>query len=548
MKKVILFCICSLVLTSCSKDFLERPPLNDISQETFWNSEKDVYKAVNAIYATLPGVGFIYDDAAADNAHAQYPWESTATEVSSGSFTTSLDAGWTYDDKRRANYFLENADKVENMDPELLERYKAEVRFIRAYSYFRMMNLYGAIPLVTKTLAIDEVNVPRTPRAEVLNFVLTELKEVAEILPVSYSGGETQEKGRITKGAALALKARAHLYEGQWQKAAAAAKAVMDLGQYALFTVSSEDKLDQLDDYSQWVDFAGSAEKKEFILGLRSYEGIFLQENEGNAEVILDRQYIPQVDANYFNTYLPHATLGGWSSVTPTQLLVNSYPSFKTGEKITPPSAEQRAEWYDGTDSAPQFYNEYKNRDPRFYATILFQGAPWNAMEEGFTYEWTTGTNMSQTGYNFRKFVDPAAYKANIDNHANAILIRYAEVLLTYAEAKNELSGPSAAVYDALDQIRERSGMPPIDRSLHASQASLRKVIRNERRIELALEGQRYMDIRRWEIAPEVMHDIFNLNNNLVQKRVWTERLYLMPVPQSQIDLSNGVLEQNPGY
>lgn len=155
---------------------------------------------------------------------------------------------------------------------------------------------------------------------------------------------------------------------------------------------------------------------------------------------------------------------------------------------------------------------------------------------------------MSKTGYNFRKLVDPIAYEGQIGNHANVILIRYAEVLLSYAEAKNELTGPDATVYDALDKIRTRVGMPVIDRSKYASQAALRTVIRSERRVELALEGQRYMDIRRWKIAPEVMKSIKNVANQQVQERVWTDKLYLMPVPQSQIDLSKGVLTQTPGY
>lgn len=155
---------------------------------------------------------------------------------------------------------------------------------------------------------------------------------------------------------------------------------------------------------------------------------------------------------------------------------------------------------------------------------------------------------MSQTGYNFRKLVDPAAQRATLDNHSNIIIFRLAEILLTYAEAKNELSGPDASIYDALDQIRTRSGMPVVNRTAYADHASLRELIRNERRVELALEGQRYMDIRRWKIAPQVMKSIKNIRNSLAQERLWNDKLYLMPVPQSQIDLSEGLLTQNKGY
>jgi hypothetical protein len=155
---------------------------------------------------------------------------------------------------------------------------------------------------------------------------------------------------------------------------------------------------------------------------------------------------------------------------------------------------------------------------------------------------------MSQTGYNFRKLVDPTSNKEQIDSYANIILLRYAEILLTYAEARNEVSGPEASVYDALDAIRVRAGMPKVDRTAYASQAQLREFIRNERAIELILEGTRYYDIRRWKTAPIVMKNIYNVTNGLAQERVWNDKLYLMPVPQSQIDLSYGILSQNKGY
>ena len=544
-KKVIFILIGVISLASCSDDFLERPPLNDISEDTFWTSEEDLYKAVNAVYNQLPGAGVMYDDGASDNAHAQYPWESASTNIAAGDITSALDVGWGYTDKTRANYFLENADKVTSIGPELLERYKAEVRFIRAYSYFRMMNKFGSIPLLTETKEMNEVDVPRTPQEEVHAFIINELAEVAQILPATYSGGKPNEKGRITKGAALALKARAHLYAQQWDAAAQAASEVMTLG-YDLFQVSPA-AVEIEDDYSQWVDFSGPQEEAEFLAAIASYEGLFHQRNEGNVEVILDRQYIPQVDAHYLNTYLPPGTIGGWSSLTPTQSLVDSYWDYQTGQLPTLASAQERGDWYTSGDE--QFYDQYRNRDPRFYASILFPRAPWNAIEDNFEFEWIKGaSNMSQTGYNFRKLVDPAIFRENLDSHSNIILLRYAEVLLTFAEAKNELEGPSAEVYAALNQIRDRAGMPNVDESVYGSKDALRDLIRNERRIELALEGHRYMDIRRWEIAPQVMNDINNIENTRAQSRYWDDRFYLMPVPQSQIDLSDGILTQNPGY
>ncbi|WP_052496318.1 RagB/SusD family nutrient uptake outer membrane protein [Pedobacter lusitanus] len=536
------------VATSCKKDFLERPPLDQLSETTFWKSENDVYKTVMGVYNQLPGVdgayGIFYCDGASDNAHAQYPWESFATDASSGAITSAnSDNGWDYIGIRRANYFLDNADKVTAIDKALLERYKAEVRFLRAFNYFNLLSRFGAVPLITHVVAIGEENVPQTSKADVLKFVLDELEAVSKVLPQSYAGGKPNEKGRITKGAALALKARAYLYDGQWQQAADASSQVMGLG-YSLFKVTTSGNTD---DYSQWVNFTDAADEKKFRLGLSSYESIFYQKNNGNSEVILDRQYIKQIDANSINTYLPPGTIGGWSSVTPTQSLVDSYASYKTGDAVTPVDPAQRAALYLAKD--PAFANEYKNRDPRLYATVLFENAPWTAMADNYKFNWVEGaSNMSQTGYNFRKMVDPAIFREQVDNYANVILIRYAEVLLTYAEAKNEVSGPDGTIYDALDAIRTRAGMPVVDRSKYSNQSSLRELIRNERRVELALEGQRYMDIRRWKIAPQVMKTINNIKNSQAQQRLWTDKLYLMPIPQKEIDLTKGVLKQNAGY
>lgn len=551
MKKLLYIGLFAAVsLTSCKDEFLDRIPLNSVSEETFWKTENDVYLAVNGIYATLPGEGIIYEDGASDISFAQYPWESTATAVSSGIVSTSLNAGWNYETIRKTNYFLENVDKA-NMDDALKNRFKAEVRFMRAYQYFTMANKFAGVPLITKVLGFteEELNVPRSSKEDILNFVLKELDEISKILPNSYAGGKSNEKGRITKGAALALKARLLLFEGKYAESAAAAQEVMGLG-YKLFQTTQESEIDAKDDYAKFVDFKDAAEQAKFRSALRSYEGIFHQANEGNSEVILERQYVEQAQPNYLNTYLLEGAVGGWSSVTPTQDLVDSYQSFKTGEKVAVPTPQERAKRYAEADKS-SFVQEFKNRDPRFYASILFETAPWNALtiDGGYKFKWVDGaSNMSKVGYNFRKMVDPKANRDNIDNHSNIILIRYAEVLLTYAEAKNEATGPDATIYAALDEIRERAGMPKLDRSKYASKETLRQAIRQERKVELALEGVRYIDIRRWKTAPEVMKSIQNVKGSLAQERLWDNKLYLMPVPQAQIDLAYGVLTQNPGY
>lgn len=548
MKNILYFALAgTLMLGSCQKDFLERAPQNVVSESLFWKTENDVYMAVNAIYADLPGEGLMYEDAATDIAHAQYTWESTATAVSSGIVPTTTNAGWNFVGIRKANYFLSNVDKA-TLDQNLKNRYKAEVRFVRALQYIDLVNKFGDVPLITKELSIAESNVPRDPKAKVVKFILDELADVANILPQTYAGGKSNEKGRITKGAALTLKARFELQQGDYAAAAATAKEVMGLG-YTLFKVTAENDIDKNDNYTKFVDFKDAADEQKFRLALRSYEGLFQQANEGNQEVILDRQYIEQSQPQYTNTYLAEAGLNGWSSITPTQNLVNAYQSYQTGEAIVARTSVERASLYKSNKDA--FVEEFKNRDPRFYASVLFETAPWAAATPtaDYIFKWSAGgNNMSKTGYNFRKFVDPVALRSNIDNHANFIILRYAEVLLTFAEAQNEVSGPSAEIFDALNQIRVRAGMPKVNQAKYGTKEALREFIRTERTVELALEGQRYVDIRRWGIAPQVMTTIYDLNNSVAQERVWENKLMLMPIPQKEIDNAGGVLVQNAGY
>jgi hypothetical protein len=159
-------------------------------------------------------------------------------------------------------------------------------------------------------------------------------------------------------------------------------------------------------------------------------------------------------------------------------------------------------------------------------------------LQSGYAFKWGKGgSNNSATGYNFRKLVDPAyiTYNQYVGGQPFP-LIRYAEVLLTYAEAQNEASGPDASVYAAIDSVRSRVGMPNVDPTVYNSQASLRSLIQNERRIELAQEGLRYFDIRRWGIAASVMKTTYDQTNSIAQTRVWQSNFVLLPYPQTAVD------------
>ncbi|PSL43067.1 putative outer membrane starch-binding protein [Chitinophaga niastensis] len=527
MKKY--FCyiiIVAAALSSCKKDFLQRAPLDALSDATFWNSDKDAIAAVNGCYKGWEtGYNIIYLDCAADNSYNPFPWEGY-TDLGSGYATPTngnIAVRWDFTTVRKCNEVLENIGKPK-MDEDLRKRLKAETRFIRAYQYFIMNRLYGDVPLVTKTLTIQEANTQsRTAGADVVKFILDELTAIAPDLPVSYSGSD---KGRITQGAALALKARIELYQGMYDAAIADCQLVMKLG-YDLFRSTN------------------------------SYQDLFRIQNNNNIEVILDVQY--KKDDNPFDIVgimLP-ASLGGWCSLNPNQNLVDAY-EMTNGKTIDDPTSG-----YNPNDP-------YKNRDPRLSASILvpgakYEGSYYNPIQTGAPDFYSPYGN-SKTGYLVKKFAPFVSDYADIWNTGlNIMVIRYAEVLLTYAEAKIEKGSIDGSVYNAIDAVRTRAGMPATNQAVYNNQTKLRELIRRERRVELGLEGLRWFDVQRWKIGPQVMPGplmgarlgTVNPNNGalaLTPERIKVEdrvfdinKNYLWPVPQKEIDLDKN-LKQNPNY
>jgi len=311
-------------------------------------------------------------------------------------------------------------------------------------------------------------------------------------LPASYA---VVDKGRATKGAAYAMKARALLWAGKWTEAAAAAKSVIDLKAYTLFP---------------------------------DPRGTFFFENEGNSEVIFDLQYkFPEF------VHSMDIILDAFNTVAPLADLVNDF-YMANGKPIIDPTS--------GYDAK----NPYVNRDLRFYASINYPGAKY----KGAT---VTPTTYPRTGYGQKKYTVykdtevPAAIKADNQSELNYIFLRYADVLLMYAEAQNEAVGPDQSVYDALKLIRLRAKMPEFTPGLTKEQ--MRQEIRHERRIELAGEGMYYFDIRRWRTAEVVMNaDIFNyLGVKFGTRKFNKDRDYLWPIPTIALQ-TNSALVQNPGY
>lgn len=525
MKKNSIYIILSLTILNmaCQKDLLNTVPNDRITSSIFWNQEKDAILASNAVYTFLDGTYIFAREALSDIAHTnkEYIIEASMEKGVFNPLTAPIENEWNnnYKGIRAANYFLENVDKVETNNQDLINRLKGEVRTIRAYLYLKLVSIYGNVPLVTGAISIEEGrNINQATVSEIWNFISTELTEAAVHLPLTQV-----EKGRVTKGAALSLKARAMLFAKRYQEAADAAKAVMDLGVYDLHP---------------------------------RYELLFSYAAENNSEVILDKQFLKDIYSNdIFYLLAPWSqTFNGGPLYVPLKKVVDNY-QMKNGKHI------------DEAGSGFDPYNPYNNRDPRLQysvfvpGSLLPNGQVFNPLpNSGTADEINRDYHASQTGFTIKKYINKEDMINPVNCGINIILFRYAEVLLTYAEAKIELNQLDASVADAINQIRQRPDvdMPVIPSDL--SQEQFRQAVRRERMAELAFEGQRFFDIRRWGIAEQV----FNVqiqgmtyvdNNGQLQtarqesfvRNFNPARDYLWPIPQKEIDLNKNLV-QNPGW
>ncbi len=525
MKRYSLLALILLFITSCSSDFLDRNPLDRPSNAVFWNTEKDAIAAATGCYeGWFSADALPYFDCVSDNSYNPFSWEGWQAHAAGLSTPTNYgqsDNYFKYDKIVRCNYFLENIDRP-TMSEDMRKRLTAEVRFLRAWYYFLKVTLFGDVPLVTKVLSVDEANLPRDPKDKVIQFVIDELAAAAPDLPLTYGSNDI---GRASRGAAYTLKARMELFKGDYAAAAASAKQVIDSNVYELF-----------DDY----------------------RGIFKRANNNNVEVIMAVQYVEKLKGNWIPTPLATNTVGGWASINPTQSLVDAF-ECEDGKTIAESSL------YNPKDP-------YKNRDPRFYASIIYpgcfyEGSYFNPIDKNDPVgEYYAPYGRTKTGYHSRKYIDDLSdYNTLTDTDVNGIVFRYAEVLLMYAEAMIEKNTIDESVYDAINQIRLRAGMPEVDRSVYTGQAKMRELIRRERRVELGMEGVRWFDICRWKIGEQVMPGqvwgalLGTVDPNdgtlaLTDDRIKVEmrvfdpaKGYLWVIPQSVIDATPAIT-QNPGY
>ena len=491
--------ITALLFTSC-EDFLDKNPRDAISSQTFWNTEMDAEMGLAGVYSTLLNQS-AYDHQRANfdcmtEIGYQYANHYETANIARGLIEPTLGGyissiySQSYKGIAVCNSFLDNIDNVD-MDPAKITRYKSEVMFLRALFYFTLTEFYGGVPLPTKPVTIEEAKVAQSTKAEVVAQVLQDLDNAISGLPdAAYTDGHA------VKGSALALKAKVLMHNENWSQAAAAASQVIQSGIFSLYT--------------------------------GNYQEMFLTVGQdNNPEIIFSAKYL-NPDRNA--TWGPDIINGWWNS-----------PSIQ-------PDFPDYYECIDGLpiDQSPLYTgdpSDKTNRDPRFDYTVRYKDEPI-VRSDGYEWsDWTAGAKGDAPM--LKKYVNPESVPIDYSTLSDQdyIFIRYADVLLTYAESQNEASGPDQSVYDAVNAIRLRIGMPELPVGL--DQAGMRDRIRHERMIELAGEGYRYWDLKRWKTAETIIPQIVDPGG--VQRSFDPSKHYLFPFPQSEIDINENLV-QNPNY
>ena len=542
----IYFLLAAVAGIGCKKD-LDMAPLDKISDASFWKTPNDFMLFTNDFYNGLQGA-HNYTENNSDIAFGTGP-----NAVSNGSYLPAANSDlWdnSYKYIRAANYLLQKAPES-NLGTQI-DRWVGEALFFRAYNYWNLVKTYGGVPKIDKVLDVTspELYTPKSSQAEIIDFILADLDEAAGKLPAQ-SGLSGDEIGRVTKGAALALKARAALYMGTWAKyhsqgdaskyitaAISASEAVLASNEYALYTGSGAD----------------------------SYKYLFILQGDDSKEVILAKRYYAQRATHnwtrelWFNYMVPTKTMADMYLAT-DGLPVTQSPLFQGYNTLT---------------------SEFQNRDPRMSMTFIVPGSTI-FFEGGLmqpTYPGFNGSNATHTGYMLRKFLDETIDATQFRGEYDFKEFRYAEVLLILAEALYEKNGSisDADLNRTINLLRSRVNMPALTNAhVTANGLNMLSEIRRERTVELAFEGFRREDLRRWKLAETVLPqpikgvkfvgteyqtrypglqvgvDIqVDANGFIVAEpasaRSFLPKHYLNPIPLQQVQLSHGTLTQNPGW
>lgn len=561
LKNIFLSLICTATLAACT-DLMDYREYTIYDKEYVLTNFSRTGALVTNVYSYLDS-DLPMDNSlcsAADESEYAWSWGAIHDYYNGAWSTTNSKSLWgLYSGIRAANYFLEvypEADFSEHvLDKDYQEqmnrfnRYPYEVRLLRAYFYFRLVRAYGDVPLTEKVLTEEEANtMARTPASTVFDFIVKECDAVADLLPVRYedltgdaANGEVPDNGRVTRGMALALKARTLLYQASdlfnteksaelYRKAAQASKDVIDY-----------------------------CNENDFKLG--KYTEIWGTDNWKASEMLFVRRIGDTNDPERIN--FPIGMEGGNSGNCPTQTLVDAYEIKSTGMA------------WNETNSGYDPNNPYADRDPRFAMTIAVNGEKWpNTIPYPLeTYE--GGRNAlpvsggTPTGYYLKKYLDPTRIIGATNNNGgsrhNWVIFRLGEFYLNYAEAVFKYLGSADATNadfemsarEAVNVIRKRSDVNMPEFPADMSNTEFWTKYKRERMVELAFEQHRFWDVRRWkegEVLKSIdrMHITKNSDDSftytrVTQNRVWDDKMYLFPIPQSE-RLKNRNLAQNPGW
>ena len=550
--KIAILLLSAGLLTTTSCDFMDCDESDNYTLQEIQGSYNRVKQFVTSIYGYLPSDfcnthGAMLDAATDDAIHV---YESSAIQrIVNGTWS----ANYTVDDKfayyynaiHDANYYLTTLsgltfDTWENGDDyqdwmQNYDNYQYQVRFLHAYFYFELVRRYQNVPLITKPLSQTETNqIEPSSAQEVLKFIINECTEIAPKLPIKSTSIAQAENGRATRAMAMALKSRAALY--------AASPLYSTNGDNAKWTEAAKASHDII------------ASAGELGLGLDTYANLFKSKNYNSKEVILCRP--TGTSKTFEQANYPMGVTGGNTTTCSTENLASAF-EMKDGRAF---------DWNDPTMKA----NPYKDRDPRFYLTIVHNGMLWPAKKAVDISEGGANglplTNATTTGYYLRKYVDNSisfeAGSTTAATHHNWILFRYAEVLLNYAEAMIHVNGNcdykdatyTMSAREALNAVRKRAGIPEV---AACSQDEFLMRVKHERRVEMAFEGQRFWDLRRWKNLDETKniyavrithHDgVLSYEKTLLSERSVSNKLYFYPIANVEL-FKNKKLVQNSGW
>ena len=554
----------SLALLSACEDWLEIEPKDRFGDTTVWGSEENADMFLNDTYNQLPHLNNETQnlDQYSDNSYVGAEWMNARTTIYTGALSPTSwipgpwdmwkwgrqnndDAKGQYERIRSCNLFITKVTESD-FSAEYKKERLAEVRFLRAWFYHYLWMAYGGVPIITEVLdnnVSTDIFYPRETAQKTFEFIDKELDEIKDDLPPRRSGSDL---GRASKGAILTLKGWVELFHAselrnpgkdkkRWEAAAATLKDVIDLQVYHL---------------------------QPTILDL------WTEATNNNDEVIFDFQMSKQNGGRREGLFGPVFVKGvqsSWGNMQPTQELVDDY-CMANGLPITDPASGYNKN------------NPYKNREKRFYQSILYDGSMWQG-EEIITrvgvgspneIDTSSDSDVTNTGYYTRKTIDESVNGADnlqmSNGMANYIFFRYADVLLMYAEASLE-AGDKPTAIEYLDMVRTRGdNMPSIGDTYPQgiTENQLREIIRRDRRIELAFEDKRWWDILRWKICDGengVMNKpiggmkiedtngdgVWEYNYHEVGKRTFLPRMYYQPIPQYVIDKNPVIREQNGG-